>query len=52
MDPNRDLAPCLIGSGTLAHPRDMLRALETIENLEYSLHRARRHRQSRAAPRS
>ena len=36
MDPNRDLAPCLIGSGTLAHPRDMLRALETIENLEYS----------------
>jgi len=36
MDPHRDLAPCLIGSGTLAHPRDMLRALETIENLEYS----------------
>ena len=36
MDPNRDLAPCLIGSGTLTHPRDMLRALETIDNLEYS----------------
>ena len=35
MDPNRQLAPCLIGRGTLAHPRDMLRALETLENLEY-----------------
>jgi hypothetical protein len=35
MDPQRDLAPCLIGSGTLAHPRDMIRALETLENVEY-----------------
>jgi hypothetical protein len=35
MDPNRILAPCLIGRGTLANPRDMLRALETLENLEY-----------------
>jgi hypothetical protein len=29
------LAPCLIGRGTLANPRDMLRALETLENVEY-----------------
>ncbi|NTW29141.1 MAG: hypothetical protein HGA39_07240 [Coriobacteriia bacterium] len=32
---NSDLAPCMIGSGTLAGPRDMLRALETLDNLEY-----------------
>jgi hypothetical protein len=35
MDHDRSLAPCLIGRGTLADPRDMLRALETLENLEY-----------------
>lgn len=35
MDRNHNLAPCLIGRGTLANPRDMLRALETLENLEY-----------------
>ena len=35
MDIKNNLAPCLIGRGTLTHPRDMLRALETIENLEY-----------------
>lgn len=35
MDSNRSLAPCLIGSGTLAHPRDMIRALETLENITY-----------------
>jgi len=35
MDPKRDLAPCLIGRGTLANPRDMLRALETLESVEY-----------------
>lgn len=35
MDPNRDLAPCLVGRGTLANPRDMLRALETLENVQY-----------------
>ena len=36
MSHENDLAPCLIGRGTLANPRDMLRALETLENLEYS----------------
>ena len=35
MNHNDDLAPCLIGRGTLSSPRDMLRALETVENLEY-----------------
>jgi hypothetical protein len=35
MNHEHDLAPCLIGRGTLANPRDMLRALETLENLEY-----------------
>ena len=35
MDPHRTLAPCLVGSGTVANPRDMLRALETLENLEF-----------------
>jgi hypothetical protein len=35
MDYKHDLAPCLIGQGTLANPRDMLRALETLESLEY-----------------
>lgn len=34
-DVPRPLAPCLIGRGTLSHPRDMLRALETLEGLEY-----------------
>ena len=36
MDPIRPLAPCLIGSGTLSNPRDMVRALETLENLDYA----------------
>ena len=36
MDPIRPLAPCLIGSGTLTHPRDMVRALETLESLDYT----------------
>jgi len=35
MDPRQPLAPCMISKGTLAHPRDMLRALETLENLDY-----------------
>lgn len=35
MDPMRPLAPCLIGRGTLANPRDQLRALETLENVRY-----------------
>jgi hypothetical protein len=35
MNHEHDLAPCLIGRGTLANPRDMLRALETLETLEY-----------------
>lgn len=30
-----NLAPCFIGSGTLANPRDMIRALETLEAVEY-----------------
>ena len=35
MDHREPLAPCLVSKGTLTHPRDMLRALETIENLDY-----------------
>ncbi|HEY5540660.1 MAG TPA: hypothetical protein VIL41_04305 [Coriobacteriia bacterium] len=35
MSHEHDLAPCLVGRGTLANPRDMLRALETLESLEY-----------------
>lgn len=35
MDAPHSLAPCLIGRGTVADVRDMLRALETLESLEY-----------------
>jgi hypothetical protein len=35
MDPQRQLAPCLVGKGTLSNFRDMLRALETLENVAY-----------------
>ena len=35
MDHRDSLAPCLISKGTVSHPRDMLRALETLENLDY-----------------
>lgn len=35
MDHPQSLAPCLISKGTVSHPRDMLRALETLENLDY-----------------
>lgn len=35
MEPMRPLAPCLIGRGTVSNFRDMLRAIETLENLEY-----------------
>lgn len=35
MEPKRQLAPCLIGRGTLSSFRDILRALETLETLEY-----------------
>jgi len=35
MDQKRPLAPALIGRGTVANYRDMLRALETLENVEY-----------------
>lgn len=35
MNPDNPLAPCLIGRGTTGNPRDMLRALETLENVEY-----------------
>ncbi len=35
MEDIRPLTPCLIGSGTLANPRDMIRALETLEAVDY-----------------
>ncbi len=35
MEPVRPLAPSMIGRGTLTTYRDMLRALETLENVEY-----------------
>jgi len=35
MDLKRPLAPSFIGSGTLTSPRDMVRALETLENTAY-----------------
>lgn len=35
MEPVRPLAPLLIGRGTVATYRDMLRALETLETLAY-----------------
>ncbi len=35
MDPLHPLAPCLIGRGTVAGYRDMLRALETLESVDY-----------------
>lgn len=35
MEAPRSLAPCLVGRGTVATPRDMLRTLETLENLDY-----------------
>lgn len=34
MDPTRPLAPTFVTSGTLAYPRDMLRALETLEAVD------------------
>lgn len=37
MEPrSRMLTPCLIDSGTLLEPRDMVRALETVETLDYT----------------
>jgi hypothetical protein len=35
MDHQRPLAPCLISRGTVTNARDMLRALETLESLDY-----------------
>lgn len=35
MEPVRKLAPCLIGTGTVSGFRDMLRALETLDTVEY-----------------
>lgn len=35
MDSPRQLPPLLVGDGTLTHPRDMVRALETIETFSY-----------------
>lgn len=31
----RSLAPCFVGSGTLSNPRDMVRALETLESVDF-----------------
>lgn len=31
-----ELAPCLVGSGTLTRPRDMVRALETLEGFRFT----------------
>ncbi len=36
MDVPRELAPSLIGEGTVSSIRDMVRALETLEGLRYS----------------
>lgn len=36
MRQQRELAPCLIGTGTVTELRDMIRALETVETFEYS----------------
>ncbi len=36
MESIRPLAPSFIGSGTVSNPRDMVRALETLESLEFS----------------
>ncbi len=36
MEPIRQLAPSFIGSGTVSNPRDMVRALETLEALEFT----------------
>lgn len=35
MDSPRQLPPLLVGDGTLTYPRDMVRALETIETFAY-----------------
>jgi hypothetical protein len=35
MDSHRQLPPLLVGNGTLTGPRDMVRALETIETFSY-----------------
>lgn len=32
----RNLAPCLVGNGTVALPRDMIRALETLETVVFA----------------
>lgn len=36
MRQQRELAPCLIGTGTVTELRDMVRALETVETFEYA----------------
>ena len=35
MESPKPLAPCLVGRGTVSDYRDMLRALETVDNTEY-----------------
>ncbi len=36
MEHRTDLASCLVHDGTVTHPRDMVRALETLESLAYT----------------
>ncbi|MDZ4654920.1 MAG: hypothetical protein U1F44_03505 [Coriobacteriia bacterium] len=36
MDSHHNLTPCLVDTGTLTHPRDMVRAMETVEALDYT----------------
>jgi hypothetical protein len=36
MQSKKATAPCIIGEGTLFNKRDMIRALETLENVKYS----------------
>lgn len=36
MRQQRELAPCLIGTGTVTELRDMIRALETVETFDYA----------------
>lgn len=35
MEPIRPLAPCFVEHGTLTNPRDMVRALETLESIDF-----------------
>jgi hypothetical protein len=35
MERRPQLAPCLVGNGTVTYPRDMIRALETLETVSF-----------------